>query len=262
MMELATWQDQSMEQQLYISAQYPLAMYMHCVSHCLNLAVVKSLQVTSVRNMMGVTDKVYVFFDAHPKQQGALDRAIEEIQPGSRVTKLKDLCRTRWVQRIDALQVFLSLHPSIVACMEDIFSYSTALWTSDAILDARSLQLAITTTDFIAALVIANSCLKYLQALTSNLQAEAKDIICAVKEIDIVKSSLKSVRENIDDYHCQWFHTVEDICRAVEVEPSLPRRCGRQVHRSNVPVDTPSAYFKQSIWLSNHFLPGFHSVIP
>ena len=36
-----------------ISAQYPLALYLHCASHCLNLAVVKSLQVTSVRNMMG-----------------------------------------------------------------------------------------------------------------------------------------------------------------------------------------------------------------
>ena len=36
------------------TAQYPLALYLHCASHCLNLAVVKSLQVTSVRNMMGV----------------------------------------------------------------------------------------------------------------------------------------------------------------------------------------------------------------
>lgn len=29
-----------------ISAEYPLALYLHCASHCLNLAVVKSLQVT------------------------------------------------------------------------------------------------------------------------------------------------------------------------------------------------------------------------
>ena len=33
-----------------ISAQYPLALYLHCASHCLNLTVVKSLQITSVRN--------------------------------------------------------------------------------------------------------------------------------------------------------------------------------------------------------------------
>ena len=95
-----------------IKAQYPLALYLHCASHCLNLAIVKSLQVTSVRNMMGVVDRVYVFFAAHPKRQNALDKAIEEAQPGSSVSKLKDLYRTRWIQRIDALHIFQSLHVS------------------------------------------------------------------------------------------------------------------------------------------------------
>lgn len=43
----------------FIAAQYPLALYIHCASHCLNLAAVKSLQVTSVCNMMGVVDNVF-----------------------------------------------------------------------------------------------------------------------------------------------------------------------------------------------------------
>ena len=48
--------------------------------------------------------------------------------------------------------------------------------------DARTLQLAITMTDFLSALVMTNFCLKYLQALTSNLQAEKEYIVVAVKE--------------------------------------------------------------------------------
>ena len=64
-----------------IAAQYPLALYIHCASHCLNLAVVKSLQVTSVRNMMDVVDKVFKFFSAHPKRQMAFERAISQTQP-------------------------------------------------------------------------------------------------------------------------------------------------------------------------------------
>ena len=35
-----------------ITAEYPLALYLHCASHCLNLAIVKSTTITSVRNMM------------------------------------------------------------------------------------------------------------------------------------------------------------------------------------------------------------------
>ena len=45
-----------------ITAQYPLAIYLHCTSHCLNLAVVKSLEVTNVRNMIGIIGRVCQFF--------------------------------------------------------------------------------------------------------------------------------------------------------------------------------------------------------
>ena len=196
-----------------ISAQYPLALYLHCASHCLNLAVVKSLQITSVRNMMCVIERVYQFFSAHPKRQTALEKTISETQPTSKVCKLKDMCRTRWVQRIDAIQVFKSLHQRTVTCMEGIYNDGPGLWTPGALTDARSLQLAMTTTDFICAVVITNACLKYLQAVTSSLQAEAKDIIAAVNEIDTLTATLQSVRDNIDTHHSQWFSTVENVCR-------------------------------------------------
>ena len=105
-----------------IAVDSPLALYLHCASHCLNLAAIKSLQITSVRNMMGVVERVFQFFAAHPKQQRALEKAISDTQPASTVRKLKDLCRTRWVQRIDAMEVFCSLHQSIIACIENICS--------------------------------------------------------------------------------------------------------------------------------------------
>ena len=77
--------------------------------------------------------------------------------------------------------------------MESIYDDGPSLWTPDALTDARSLLLAITTTDFISALVVTNACLKYLQALTSNLQAETKDIVAAVGEIKTVISTLQNV---------------------------------------------------------------------
>ena len=79
-----------------ITAQYPLALYLHRASHCLNLTVVKSLQLTSLRNVLGVVDRVYVFFAAHPKHHRALDKAIAETQLESSITNLKDLCCTMW----------------------------------------------------------------------------------------------------------------------------------------------------------------------
>ena len=187
-------------------AQYPLATYLHCASHCLNLAVVKSLGITSVRNMMGVIGRVYQFFAAHPKRQ----RALEEAIFSSTAQKLKDMCRTRWVQRIDA---FRCLHQSVVACMEGICNDGPRLWSSDSLTDARGLQLALASTEFICAVVITNSCLKYLQALTSNLQAEAQDVVSAVAEIENVTTTIQNVRDQVQTHHSEWFLIVKKVYR-------------------------------------------------
>ena len=197
--------------------------------------------------MMNVVGRVYHFFAAHPKRQRAFEDSISKTQPSSTVHKLKDLCRTRWVQRTDALSVFCSLYQATVTCMESVCNDGRDLWTADTLTDARSLQLAISTTDFLCALVITNSCLQYLHALTINLQAETIDIVSAIKEIDTVIATLLNVRNNIDTYHSEWFSTVEKMCDVVGTEPSLPRRCGRQTHRSNVPADSPSQYYSRSI---------------
>ena len=65
-----------------ITQQNSQALYLHCASHCLNLVVVKSLAMTSVRNMMNIVGKVY-FFEAHPKRQRKLEDVISNTQPSS-----------------------------------------------------------------------------------------------------------------------------------------------------------------------------------
>ena len=141
----------------------------------------------------------------------------------------------------------LLIYPSIVACMETICSDGRSQWSADSVTDARGILLALTTTDFVSALVITNSCLNYLQALTSNLQAEARDVVESVKEISSVKAALQDVRDNITTYHSQWFKKIEEILASVGEEPSLPRRCGRQCHHSNAPADTPCEYYCRCI---------------
>ena len=69
----------------------------------------------------------------------------------------------------------------------------------------RGVQLAITTTEFVSAFVVTKSCLNYIR-----LQAEAKDIVEAVREIDTVIATLQDVRNNIDTYHSEWFLTISE----------------------------------------------------
>ena len=120
--------------------------------------------VSCVHNMIGVVNRVSTFFFAHPKRQRKLEEVISETQPSSSVHKLKDLCRTRWVERIDALERFKLLHSSIVSCFVTISLEGSILWTSDTLTDSSTLLLALTTSDFISALVIANKSLNYLHS--------------------------------------------------------------------------------------------------
>ena len=64
----------------------------------------------------------------------------------------KDLCRTRWIECIDALDRFHTLHESIVECFQIICSEGRAEWSQDSITDAVTLKSAITTTEFISSL--------------------------------------------------------------------------------------------------------------
>ena len=184
-----------------IFSQFPLTHYTHCTSHCLNLAVVASLEEVSVRNMIGVVKRLSIFFFAHPKHQKELKKTIQNTQPESNVLKLKDLCRTRWIELINALDRIKKLYSSIVVCFVNISAEGSHMWSPDSVTDASTLLLVITRTEFISALVITNECLQYLRSLTTSLQDEAKDIVQAVSEIETLTSSLKQVRENVDSYH-------------------------------------------------------------
>lgn len=230
-----------------ISAEYPLALYTHCASHSLNLAVVKSLEVQSVRNMIGVVNRVSLFFHAHPKRQRKLEEAINTTTATSSVHKLKDMCRTRWVERIDALQRFKALFSSIVSCFEAISFEGSALWSADSLTDTSTLLVAITKTEFVSALVIMSNSLNCLLPLTKSLQAESKDIVKAVQEIGNLVRLLSEMRENVDSIHMEWFQEVDKMCQSVQVEITLPRLCSRQRNRENIPAQSPSEYYRRTI---------------
>ena len=197
--------------------------------------------------MIGIVNRVSIFFSAHPKRQRKLEEAIDNTQPQSKVHKLKDLCRTRWIERIDALDRFTILRPSIIACFESISTEGSSCWTQDSLTDASTLLLAISTTDFLSALVITSHSLNYLLALTCSLQAEAKDIVQAVAEINDLLTVLRDLRAKVDEHHSKWFAKVEEMCETVGTQPSLPRQCGRQTHHSNVPAQNPTEYYRRTI---------------
>lgn len=131
-----------------IQALVPLAVYVHCFSHKLNLAIVGACDIITIRNAMGVISQVAKFFDNSPNRQEALrKKSMEEVQ-SSKKNHLLDLCRTRWVYRHTALEHFNDLYEVVVDVLNEM-KHSKGGWNRDTITDASSLIAAITKFDFV-----------------------------------------------------------------------------------------------------------------
>ena len=104
-----------------ICRESPLAFYVHCNCHILNLVIVKACSIQSVRNMAGTNTETAIFFNFSAKRQRFLESVISlDASSQQRKVKLKDLCRTRWIQRHEAYETFFELLPSVVKVLETI----------------------------------------------------------------------------------------------------------------------------------------------
>ena len=101
-----------------IQEQAPMAVYFHCASHKLNLAVVAACEIQAFKNAAAYVGEIARFFNYSAKRQRLLDRAMDQLNPVAKARKLKDACRTRWVQRIDSYVVFFELLPAVHNCLQ------------------------------------------------------------------------------------------------------------------------------------------------
>lgn len=222
---------------------FPKAIYTHCAAHALNLCVMKCCSIAEVRNAMDTADSICRFFSNSPKRQLAFERWIEQKLEGERRSKLKSICKTRWVERHEAFEVFIDLFEPLICCLEDIKDSTD--WNRESRSDAQSLLLALTHFPFIVALVIAKDVLAYTKALRVKLQGRYVDIVRAYNNITFVKTTLQCARDDVDTVHARMYETALEIAMKVGVDESMPRTTMRQRHRTNVPSSNPSEYYKR-----------------
>jgi len=218
--------------------KYPKAGFVHCASHVLNLCVLKSASIAEVRNVMDVVTSVANFFNHSPKRQVTLDKFITEFHhrdaESSKRRKLKDLCKTRFVERHDAFEVFVELYESTVHCLEEIVDPTVEnAWNKETVSDARSHLRALTEFKFLTTLCITKNILAYTKGLSVQLQGKWQDIIRAYNNIEAVKKVLQDARSKVEVFHTKWFDESTLLASKVNLEPSIPRRACHQVQHSS-----------------------------
>ena len=111
--------------------------------------------------MMGTLTELCIFFKYSPKRHKRLQDMITRLCPETTRQKLVDLCKTRWVARHDALEVFGTLYVAVVETLYDIMD-NPNLWNQESLSKANSIKLSITQFDFLLAFIVCRNVLRYI----------------------------------------------------------------------------------------------------
>lgn len=182
----------------------------------------------------------------------------------------------RWVERLDSLDTIFDLLEPVVECVKHIWNTST--FNTESITKANGLFHAVLQSDFIMSMIVCREILSYTRGLTVKLQGKCVELNQAYKDVQLVKETLDHIRSRIESYHRKWFDTAKEIATKLNTEIKMPRLCGRQQHRENVPAEGVEEYYRKSlsvpfldhmiVELNTRFIdgqqhvPGGNAVIP
>ena len=107
--------------QARIKKQAPLATYVHCNGHCLNLVISKSCALPQVRNVMDRLRSCCRYFLNSPKRSGVLELIVtHNVEDQAKRKPLLDLFKTRSAERHCASQHFYQAFVFLVEALEMI----------------------------------------------------------------------------------------------------------------------------------------------
>ena len=237
--------------QQYVAEKFDLAIYVHCASHSLNLALSDACELPAVRNCMGIINSAYNFFNT-PKRQSLLANSIEKLTPKASASRLKRLCATRWIERHESVNVFVQLQKATVDALEIMSSWHDKTTSSTAV----QLLGAIRSLEFQVSLKVISKIFAITLPVSRILQTENFDLSAALKLTEDSSSLLLNMRKDAESEFTTVFNEVKDICEEFDIDIFIPRRAGKQIQRCNVIANTPEEYYRMAV-----FIPFLDSVI-
>ncbi len=220
--------------QARISALNPDAVFIHCRNHCLNLALIHSCTVPSIRNMYNTLEEMLKFITASAKRQ-----AIYLQQTGGK-NKLHRFCPTRWSHHSEVVAMVIKNYEAILDTLE-VLQRDT---DKDVARDAFAYSKALQSFEFLMCLFIADDVMAPMQPIALALQAEEMDLVRASERAARVISLLESDRSDSDSSFSRIYDRAVAFAGEHQILPSTPRIVGRQKHRANVITETPFDHYR------------------
>ncbi|XP_074656009.1 52 kDa repressor of the inhibitor of the protein kinase-like [Tubulanus polymorphus] len=228
----------------------PKALFTHCRSHVLNLAIAAACRLSDIRNMIGTINESFLFLHNSPKRQRFFERYLAREHFAK--SKLPGLCKTCWVERHNCFSVFCEMFKVLCECLEgilhpdeyrDIYADSGNWnWDNDTRVKAQGLLSTLRSFPFIVAFVVVKIVLSNLQSVTSKIQESDLDIYAAYSLIDSKISVIEKMRVEIDSSFDLVYQEAVRLAEEVGTEVTVRRTVRKLiVIGCTLPVGSASA---------------------
>ena len=203
--------------------------------------------------MMDSCRELYSFFDNSPKRQRFLDIVIDVLGKGeTKKRKLKNLCKTRWIERHSTFETIYDLYEYVVTTLDEICVPSQderfecpgeESWNLDASTRTLANGLRHTMRSFGHIFCFVCAMLEPMIPLVSALQGRLVEVYFGFKKVEEVMNSYTDIRSGIDT----WFERLyTKVLRLSELVGSAEER-PRVNRRGTTPAETAKEYWKRAV---------------
>ena len=131
--------------------------------------------------------------------------------------KIKNVCRTRWVEQITGLDDFKDLYISIVFCLEPMSVNEGRVCNRKTSTKASSFYKLIASFNFIATLVLTRYIIDLTLPVTELLQGKDVDMADTSDFLDSLISVILSKQNNVSEYHSNCQRIILEIANKVSI---------------------------------------------
>lgn len=200
-----------------ILQEQPLATYVHCGAHVVNLVVHHAVSsIPAIRDAVQLVHDLGVLFGRSSTFR-KLFIQISQSEVDS-PKNIKPLCPTRWLCRVPAIQVVVQQYGSVLTSLEEMSSL-----TGESAVKAGGLLERFSQGCTILTLHMSLAVLQLLEQLNKSLQSRVCTVSGMLEVIETVVEGLQGIRSN-EQFENIFNEAMDFISKYDLTSPSLPRK--------------------------------------
>ena len=213
--------------QHHIKAVAPMAVYVHCYAHCLNLVLVDSTKsVSEASEFFALLEMLYVFMSTS-KAHTIYIQQQSILHPGKPVHQLQRLSDTRWACRFNAVDAVCSTFDAILSSLQSIMDNNDKVKA----VEASGIYTQIHSFKFLTTLVLFWRILLCTKGLSDQLQSTHINMAKAAELVTATTETLQHFQS--DEEWGKIYKYVNDIAALHDIRetPLRPQRQKRMPKR-------------------------------